>query len=112
MDNETIKIERVTDFIIEEDLGLVKSLELMKQGVLNLPESPDEESGRTTFSYFQKAAELGNAQALYWVAKFYEYGMGVKPNPKEVRRYLTLAANAGYTKAVNELSHLEKYKIK
>ena len=112
MDNERIEIDKFPNFNMEEKHELDESLELMKQGVLNMPDSPDEESGRTAFSYFLKAAELGNSQALYWVAKFYEYGMGVKPNPKEVRRYLTLAANAGYTKAINELSHLEKYKIK
>lgn len=103
-----IELDNVPTFNIEENHELDESLELMKQGVLNMPDSPDEDSGQTAFSYFLKAAEHGNSQALYWVAKFYEYGMGVKPDLNEARRYLTLSAKAGYSKAANDLSHLEK----
>jgi len=96
--------------IDEEHYGNREAIELMEQGMRYLSKD-DNERNKIAFSYFQRAAETGDAQALYYVGYFYERGIGIEQDIEQAVRYYTLAANSGWGTAVNALSHMKKHKI-
>lgn len=54
------------------------------------------------FYWMNEAANQGDAEALYEVAKFYEKGFGIKEDNNEYLQYLKKAADKGFTKAQSE----------
>ena len=51
-------------------------------------------------SLFKRAAEAGETDALYWLAKMYENGDGVVLDIDEAIRHMEAAAKAGHKDAV------------
>ena len=48
-------------------------------------------------------ADGGNAEAQYMAAELFYYGYGVQENEAQSKKYLTLAADQGYEKAIELL---------
>ncbi len=56
----------------------------------------------------RNTAEAGNAQAMYYLAGMYEYGLGdVGKNTDKARKWLKHAAEHGYTEAMYWLGRIE-----
>ena len=96
--------EIVERFAFEKNEQDMEAFELMKLGAQYIEEGDETKA----FTYFKKAADLGSTDALYYVSIFYRLGKGITQDDAEYKRYLTLAAKTGHSKAANELSHLEK----
>ena len=60
----------------------------------------DEDEG---LAWLQRAAALGNPDALYYLAILHEAGDGVPQDPVEARRLFTLAAARGHVQALWEM---------
>lgn len=56
--------------------------------------------------WFKRAAELGDAQAMAYLARIYLEGDGVPPNPARACDWLQRAGEQGYVDAYNELGVL------
>jgi TPR repeat protein len=56
--------------------------------------------------WYQKAAELGSAEALYDIGTFYDAGAGVRQDPAEAMRWYIKAADKGFGKAQVHLGWL------
>jgi TPR repeat protein len=52
-------------------------------------------------SWFQKAADLGNAEAMYELATFHIEGDGVEADPDKVKHWMFKAAALGQEQAVD-----------
>jgi len=63
--------------------------------------------GSSIFQFQQKMAAKGNTSAEYKLGTLYEFGVSVKPNMEEARKYYERAANKGYNPAINRLTFLE-----
>ena len=53
---------------------------------------------------YQKAAEMGDKDAAYYLAGLYERGDGVPKDEQEAVRWFKLAADEGYPEALNDLA--------
>jgi TPR repeat protein len=51
-------------------------------------------------SWFQKAADLGNAEAMHELATFHMAGDGVEANPEKVKHWMFKAAALGQEDAI------------
>jgi len=51
-------------------------------------------------SWFQKAAELGNPEAMYELATFHVEGDGVEADPEKVKLWMFKAAGLGHDQAI------------
>ncbi len=58
-----------------------------------------EPNAKKAFKWYVKAAEYGDAEAMYEIGNAYSTGLGVKPNKKQAKEWWTRAAEAGYRKA-------------
>ena len=56
---------------------------------------PTDRERRIGIEWLKKATELQNTDAMYNLARCYEYGRGVWPNEKEAFRYYMMGANYG-----------------
>ena len=56
--------------------------------------------------YFQRAADAGAADAEYELAKVYEQGLGVDPDPDKALKLYQASAAQGYPDAINDLGFL------
>ena len=61
---------------------------------------------QSTIGYYQKAAKLGNANAQYRLAQFYENGYYVKKNKKKAFNWYLNAANNGHPQAAEKVAHM------
>lgn len=64
------------------------------------------ENGCKARLLLQKAAEAGNAEAMYNLGVLYQTGRGGTWDPTEARRWLQEAAEAGNAEAKEKLSQL------
>jgi hypothetical protein len=66
------------------------------------------------FRWYQKAAALGNAEAMYNLGLMFEYGRGVQKDEAESTRWYRKAADAGhkfaqdYIKSLDANGHVKK----
>ena len=60
----------------------------------------------STIGYYQKAAKLGNADAQYRLAQFYEDGYYVKRSNKKAFNWYLHAANGGHPEAAEKVAHM------
>lgn len=56
-------------------------------------------------TYYRKAAEQGNADGEFGLGSMYASGEGIKKDPAEALKWITLAAEKGHTGAVKALAH-------
>ena len=61
---------------------------------------------QSTIGYYQKAAKLGNADAQYRLAQFYEDGYYVKKSKKKAFNWYLHAANGGHPEAAEKVAHM------
>jgi len=70
-------------------------------------EQYDKEDYRSAFEYYVKAAELGDVDAKYELARMYEFGQGVEKDEGKVIRHLEDAAIGGHPSARRTLGWIE-----
>ena len=61
---------------------------------------------QSTIGYYQKAAKLGNTNAQYRLAQFYEDGYYVKKSKKKAFSWYLHAANGGHPQAAEKVAHM------
>ena len=61
---------------------------------------------QSTIGYYQKAAKLGNTDAQYRLAQFYEDGYYVKKSNKRAFNWYLRAANGGHPEAAEKVAHM------
>eukprot|EP00985_Skeletonema_marinoi_P016894 scaffold9172_cov98-Skeletonema_marinoi.AAC.5 len=67
----------------------------------------DKEDYRSAFEYYVKAAELGDADAQYELARLYEFGIGVEKDEGKAIHFLEEAAIGGHSSARRTLGSIE-----
>jgi TPR repeat protein len=65
----------------------------------------DDKKGRQSY---EKAAEAGDATAMYNLGALYENGIGVAPDNQQARRWYQRAADAGDKNALDRLKELQQ----
>jgi len=55
------------------------------------------------YAEWQKAAESGNAEAMFRLAGLYKHGLGLKPDDAKAYTWLRKAADLGYPMAVHKI---------
>ena len=63
--------------------------------------------GNHIFMFQQKLANRGNVLAQYKLGTLYEFGVSVKPNVEQARKWYQLAAKKGYKPAINRNTYLD-----
>ena len=63
----------------------------------------EKEDYRSAFEYYAEAAELGDANAQYGLARLYQFGEGVEKDEGKVIYYLEEAAIGGHPSARHRL---------
>jgi TPR repeat protein len=61
---------------------------------------------QSTIGYYQKAAKLGNTDAQYRLAQFYEDGYYVKKSKKRAFNWYLHAANSGHPEAAEKVARM------
>lgn len=61
---------------------------------------------KLAFDYMSRAAAAGEAEAQFELAKIYERGTGVDPDPKRALELYKASADQGYADALNDLGFL------
>ena len=82
------------------------SVPCMKLGVMYHKGLGVRQNGELALKYFQKAANLGNADGLFSVGMLYFTGDGVRRNYKRAFDYFTRAAAANHADACGYLSYM------
>ena len=93
------------------EINLKKSNELYTQGkkLYNLGENGQPKEYEKALKMLQEAAELGNADACYWVGIINEKGKGIDPNLKEAFRNFKKAAKLGDAWGYNKTGQYYQY---
>jgi TPR repeat protein len=63
-------------------------------------------STTSSLQWLRRAADLGNAQAMFLLSNAYEHGEGVNADPALAREWLEKAADGEYPPAVHQLALL------
>jgi WD40 repeat protein/TPR repeat protein len=90
--------------------GLLKAQEISQADIDNWVKQADEalnsKSYNTAFNLFEKAADAGDAYAIYRIGWMYYKGDGITKNYERAAEWYQKAVEAGNAKAMNGLGHL------
>ena len=84
-------------YIVGEQMTKTDSLKLLSKRQLRK---------QSTITYYQKAAKLGNTDAQYRLAQFYEDGNYVKKSKKQAFKWYLRAANGGHPEAAEKVAYM------